>query len=62
MIEIAEANLPYPSKDEDACLVRSVDGAEMVKLLAVADGLSMSGGRLAAQTIIRILNQVDSLD
>ena len=60
MVEIATANIAQEGKDEDRHLVRElVDG---VWLLAVADGLSMSGGREAARAVIGILERVNVCD
>ena len=60
MIQIAIANLPQ-GKDQDACLAGKLD--ENTWLLAVADGVSMSDGREAAQLAISILtNEIDVFD
>lgn len=57
-IEIAEAQIQQEGKGEDDCLIRPLDDEGIVKLLAVADGLSLSGGKAAAQWTINYLKEL----
>ena len=57
-MEIADAQIQQKGKGEDDCLVRALDDEGMVQLLAVADGLSLSGGKAAAQWTIKCLKQL----
>ena len=60
-IEIARAQVQQKGKGEDACLVRRLDEKGMAQLLAVADGLSMSGGKAAAKWVINQLGKLTKL-
>jgi len=57
-ITIADAQIQQEGKGEDDCLIRTLDNKGMVKLLAVADGLSLSGGKAAAQWTINYLKRL----
>jgi hypothetical protein len=61
-MEIAHAQIQQEGKGEDAYLVRRLDGKGMVKLLAVADGLSLSGGKAAAHWVINCLRRLTEVD
>lgn len=57
-MEIADAQIQQEGKGEDDCLIRQLDDEGRVKLLAVADGLSLSGGKAAAHWAINCLKQL----
>jgi|GEM_PF-6168388 len=61
-MEIARAQIQQEGKGEDAYLVRRLDEKGMVKLLAVADGLSLSGGKAAAHWVINCLRRLTEVD
>jgi hypothetical protein len=52
MIDVASAQVSYPSKGEDTFIARRIGDAW---LLAVADGLTMDNGRAAAQWAVEFL-------
>lgn len=57
-VELAQANIPYPEKGDDAWCIRAIgDG---VWLMAVADGLTMNAGGVAARWVIEHILQTEA--
>jgi len=61
-MEIARAQIQQDGKGEDAYLVRRLDGNGMVQILAVADGLSLSGGKAAANWVINCIKRLTEVE
>lgn len=57
-VEIAYAQVQRPGKGEDAFLVRPLDAERSRFLLAVADGLTMNGGKAAANWAVDCLKSI----
>jgi serine/threonine protein phosphatase PrpC len=61
-MEIAQAQIQQQGKGEDAYLVRRLDRKGTAHLIAVADGLSLTGGRAAARWAINHLRKVPDVE
>src|SRR5258706_11770924 len=61
-MEIAHAQIQRPEKGEDDYLIRPIHSAGSDLLLAVADGLSLNGGKAAATWAIEYLRGITDIE